>query len=174
MRPSKARPRALYKVLHGHTRRGQCSPTYRSWKSMMCRCHSPKSDLDNCYLARGIKVCDKWLKFQGFLSDMGIRPEGTSLDRKDNNLGYYKENCRWANADEQARNRRNTKLDYNKALEIATKMLNGGKATIIAKEYNISESVPREIYKGRAWKDAFNAAKDKLTLQLGRQNDQQH
>lgn len=51
-------------------------------------------------------VCEEWQKFDNFLSDMGVRPDGTTLERKDNDYGYFKGNCVWATYSEQNRNRR--------------------------------------------------------------------
>lgn len=72
---------------------------------MKGRCLSPKHKAYPAYGGRGITVCEKWLKFENFLKDMGERPEGKTLDRKDNDKGYYKGNCRWATSDEQYDNR---------------------------------------------------------------------
>lgn len=84
------------------------SPTYRAWHAMKTRCTNPKTAYYENYGGRGITFCDKWKKFIGFLEDMGIRPEGTSLDRRDVNGNYEKDNCKWSTDIEQARNKRTT------------------------------------------------------------------
>lgn len=87
--------------------RGVRSPEYQSWTSMIARATSKRTDrrgLD--YSLRGIGVCRRWRKFDNFLTDMGRRPPGTSLERKNNDVGYQKRNCKWATPSEQVRNRR--------------------------------------------------------------------
>lgn len=78
--------------------------TYGSWTAMIARCSNPKNEHFNRYGGRGITVCDRWHDFVCFYEDMGKRPKGKTLDRIDNNLGYFKENCRWATHSEQVRN----------------------------------------------------------------------
>jgi hypothetical protein len=76
---------------------------------MIWRCASTSGRNWNRYGSRGIDVCDDWKNsFEQFLSDMGNRPIGKTLDRINNDLGYSSKNCRWATLKEQSRNRRNT------------------------------------------------------------------
>jgi hypothetical protein len=83
--------------------------TYGSFRAMKRRCEE-KNDINYKYYgARGIKVCEEWRLFKNFVSDMGIRPEGKTLDRINPNGNYEKSNCRWATAEQQIKNRRHRK-----------------------------------------------------------------
>lgn len=97
-------------VHHGHTAGNKESPTFCSWKSMMQRAHAGTSKDAKRYLHRGITVCARWQTFKNFLSDMGERPDGMTIDRIDNALGYEPANCRWATAREQAQNRKKARM----------------------------------------------------------------
>lgn len=145
---------------HGHTVGRVYSPTYHSWQAMLARGRYLERDVEQKHVARGIVVCDRWKDFDNFLADMGERPEGKTLDRKDNDGNYEPENCQWSTPTAQARNRRNAKLDFDSAVEVAARMLAGETAKAVAADYGISESLPREILKGRTWKDALAQAKE--------------
>ena len=89
---------------HGRSR----TPEYAAWKDMMGRCYNPKFVNYDSYGGRGIAVCPEWHEFTNFLADMGARPSGLSIERRDNNRGYEPANCEWATLAAQSRNKRNT------------------------------------------------------------------
>lgn len=83
---------------------------YYIWKSMWQRCTLSTNPGYKSYGGRGIKVCDRWKRFEDFYADMFIAPKGHQLDRIDNNGNYCKENCRWTTAKNNCRNRRNNRV----------------------------------------------------------------
>ena len=135
-------------VKHGMTN----SKEYRVWDSMVRRCHSKSHHAFKDYGARGIAVCDKWRKFDGFIEDMGLKPEGMTLERIDNSIGYFKENCKWATMTEQSRNRRTTKLDADKVADIKKLIENGVSQNAIANQFAVSRSNIGHIAQGNIWR----------------------
>lgn len=100
--------------------------TYSIWANMKNRCNSINSPQYKDYGGRGIKVCKGWSDYSAFLADLGESPPGYSIDRINNNGGYWcghcaecktsgwRMNCQWATWAEQANNRRNSRwIEYS-------------------------------------------------------------
>lgn len=95
------------KTTHGKSK----TRTYRIWAYMLQRCHGPRAAREDRYGKRGIAVCAEWREsFERFLEDMGEAPDGMSIDRRDNDGDYCKDNCRWATTLQQNRNRSCSKV----------------------------------------------------------------
>ena len=87
---------------------------YSSWQNMKTRCLNPRAINFSDYGGAGITITKRWLGengFRAFLSDMGQRPKGTTLDRKDAFGNYEPSNCVWSDAETQARNQRRFYVD---------------------------------------------------------------
>lgn len=120
---------------HGETK----TRTYKTWVSMKSRCYCKNAGNYYNYGAKGIKVCDEWkASYEAFVRDMGLRPNGKTLDRIDALGDYNKNNCRWASPKEQAINRGTTKLQCNDLREICRLFKLGKKAKEIAKSYGVT------------------------------------
>ncbi|HET9285721.1 MAG TPA: hypothetical protein VFR24_27535 [Candidatus Angelobacter sp.] len=130
--------------------------TFGIWKEMQARCLHKSHDLYHLYGARGIKICDRWLgSFENFLEDMGPHPKGLSIERIDNSKGYSPDNCCWATATVQARNRRTTKL----TLELACDLIRlhntyGYSQRALSCLYQVSERTIRSTVWGKNWAEA--------------------
>lgn len=99
---------------HGHAINGKRSRTLSIWSGMIDRCNRITNKNYKDYGGRGIEVCERWHSFANFVEDMGEAKTGVSIDRINNNLGYNKENCRWASQKEQVRNTRsNIVIEFN-------------------------------------------------------------
>jgi hypothetical protein len=135
---------------HGHSYKS--SRTYRSWVSMFSRCYNEKSNCYQNYGGRGITVCERWRYFRNFLADMGIRPDGKTLDRKKVNGNYEPRNCRWATPKEQSRNTRRSLTD-RKVREIRVWLSDGFGPCTLGRKYDVSHSVISQIKHGQRWND---------------------
>lgn len=105
--------RAAANTTHGQSK----TPLNRLYRAMLRRCYSQRCSSYRHYGGRGITVCDRWRGPQGFANfaaDMGPRPPGKSLERKDNNGPYAPHNCVWATHFEQMQNTRRVRhLTHN-------------------------------------------------------------
>lgn len=102
-------------TLHNRKHGAADHPLYNVWNGMLQRCYNTNNKSYGCYGGRGISVCEAWRDpytgFSQFLQDIGEKPDGCSLERKDVNSGYSPENCVWAKASIQNYNK--TKFKTN-------------------------------------------------------------
>jgi len=138
------------KITHGR----RWEPEYYSWYSMKTRCGNPNhADYPN-WGGRGITYDPRWEDFNAFFADMGSRPQDCTLERKDNNGNYCKENCIWMLKIHQTRNQRNTKLSIEKAREIRAKYAAGIKPKQLAIEYGVGSGMIHYVVSGKKWKES--------------------
>lgn len=137
------------RLSHGHGRvreTGKPSSEYRIWQSMRDRCLNPDCKHYPDYGGRGITVCQRWRDgFQNFLDDMGKRPPGRTLDRRDNDGPYSPENCRWATATEQVRNRRVSRLEPHEYDQVSWLKSLGYRTCDIARFFDVGQNIVDQI-----------------------------
>jgi hypothetical protein len=116
---------------HGHSCRTQGrSREYLSWSGMIARCYNPNVRGWLNWGGRGITVCEHWKEsFEQFLQDMGPKPEGLTLDRRDNDKGYLCPlccppigNCHWTTWSDQLGNRRKMSISSERKSEVGKRV----------------------------------------------------
>jgi hypothetical protein len=123
---------------------------YKTWEGMKRRCLNPDYKFYKNYGGRGITICEEWLDFRNFIKDMGKKPfKEYSLDRINNDLGYFKENCRWTTREQQDRNKStNIYLEYNDKTYIVSDL---------AKEFGLEPNTLKDrLNKGMSLEQALN------------------
>lgn len=100
---------------HGKSR----TRTYSIWCNMLDRCRRAGAKDWGKYGGRGITVCSRWHQYRHFLADMGECPAGMTIERIENDKGYYQENCKWATRQQQTNNRSTTVFYEHNGLRLA-------------------------------------------------------
>jgi len=127
---------------------------YEIWASMKQRCLNNNDAAYKNYGGRGITICQEWIdSFETFYLDMGDRPKGRSIDRKNNNGPYCKENCRWGTRSEQTRNSRRSTVTPLKVKLIRYFNKRGCNTRELASLCSISYTHTRRIITKEQWRD---------------------
>lgn len=87
-------------------------PLHTTWLNIIQRCTNPSNKRFPQYGGRGITICESWRHdFARFLSDMGEKPSPLhTIERRNNNRGYSKDNCSWELPEVQANNKSNNRF----------------------------------------------------------------
>lgn len=142
--------RRTCQLVHGHRRRSGWTSTYTIWRGMRQRCEPGNAARFPRYAGRGIAVCERWSKYENFLADMGLRTEGLTLERVNNDGNYEPGNCKWGTWCEQAHNTSKTKLNWDMVREIRTSR---EPRKSIAERLGISVASIEAVRANRQWVD---------------------
>lgn len=135
--------------------------TYRVWANMLQRCNNKNNPMYKNYGGRGIKVCRRWNKYENFKKDMGIKPDGLTIDRINNNGNYEPNNCKWTTWKQQRLNQRKPK---NYIIKIKAKTI----INPILKRYNhiIINIKDKKIFKNKAKASEYYSLTKQYITQL--------
>jgi hypothetical protein len=138
-----------------HARHGYSypkTPTYTVWVNIRQRCLNPRSQAFHNYGGRGITICDRWLVFENFLTDMGEKPNDMEIERRDNDADYSPDNCIWATRKANGRNRRTNKLTPELAAAIkAAYVPRIVPQHVIAKRFGVCQMTVSLVVRGETW-----------------------
>jgi hypothetical protein len=151
---------SIIRIKNKNFRKGEeiKNPIYHIWSSMKSRCNNEKSTAYKNYGGRGIKVCDKWLRFKNFKKDMyesylihceEFGKKNTSIDRINNNGNYELNNCKWATKKEQGNNKRNNKSFNGENQQEASQRLGGSNMLVYSRiklGWDIKESFTAPLH----------------------------
>jgi hypothetical protein len=146
----KARKVRQWGVTHG----GCHSVLYGVWCGMKNRCHYKANRAYQYYGGRGIGVCAEWLNdfgaFRTWAESRGYE-KGLILDRRNNDLDYSPDNCRWVTPFWSTANRRGLRLCAADAFVIKDLLNHGVKPVLVGALYQISPAYVSSIKNGHAW-----------------------
>lgn len=129
---------------------------YNIWSLMKSRCFDTNNKDYHNYGGRGITICNEWLEFIPF-RDWALNNgylDNLTIDRRNNNLGYFPENCRWITSKENSWNRRTNKLSF----VIASNIRKEYKENLFTRKelsikYNVTKSLIDQIVNNKIWID---------------------
>ena len=140
---------------HGHCRGGKSSPIALVFHGMKDRCYNPKNPRFKRYGGRGITICQEWLEDPALFFNWAISNGwslGLQIDRKENDLGYIPDNCRFVPSFINGRNRSTTKLNQEVVDEIRLRFhTDGASITDISLTYGFARSTIADVIKNRTW-----------------------
>jgi hypothetical protein len=125
--------------------------SWRSWDNMRKRVLCPSNSAYERY--KKFSIDPRWEKFINFYEDMGDCPGGLTLDRKNNNEGYCKENCRWATPTQQSRNRNSCVLNEGMVITIRERSSMGESNASIGRHLGVKTGIVYNVVSGRSWKE---------------------
>lgn len=129
-------------------------PVYTAWQNMKQRCFNEKHPKYQRYGARGITVCNEWMKSKTFIEWAFANgwQKGLTLDRKNNDEGYEPSNCEWILLSLNSRKKSTTKLTIDQAMNIKERCSKGENEQDIASEFNVSHGTVWFIVNNLTWK----------------------